>query len=849
MKYFSFVGRCAASVLAVLALASAGLASTAAAQEQPLRESYLTAPDNIASEVLAPRHENVTLSNLSPDGEVFLNTVEFGLPRLADFARPHYNIAGLQIDPRANRDRALSSETTTGLELIGARDGAVSGIDAPVDARITATRWSPDGSRLAYLAHFDEETHLYVADLETGVSTRVTDEPVLATLTTAAEWSGDGQHLFVVTLPEDRSDEPERPEVPTDLQVRMTSDEENRLRTYPALLEGPYEAELLEYYVTGQLVRINVSSEEITPVGEPAMIRNFDVAPDGEHLRVQTLKKPFSYIVPVSSFAWNEEIWDLEGEALVTLREAEAREGIPDAEEIEDFNRRNINWRPDGEGLSFILDPEEDEEEEESDDGDGEEAEEEDDDEVYRVMQWLPPYGEDDMHVVYESESRLNSVAYSDEADVLFITERKSGTEHVYAVFAEDTEETHTIYRHDTDDFYEDPGSLMRKTGSLGERVVRTSTNGEHVYLSGTQHYEDYAEEAPRPFLDRVEITSGETERLFQSEVDVHERVTAVLDDDLTEIMLVRQSPTLYPNSWRYDRETEERTQLTDNVDHNEAVTQAQRERFEVERPDGFSFWVDVVMPADWDGEPLPGLIWHYPREFDDQDDYEESARAYNKNAYPRVGTRSADIFVVHGYAVISPDWPIAGDRGTSNDNFIWSVVQNSTAVIDAAYERGYIDRSKMAIGGHSYGAFGTANAMIHTSFFKAGIAGAGNYNRTLTPLGFQRESSDIWRGADRYIQMSPFFWAERLDGALLMYHGAEDQNVGTFPINSDRMFHALNGLGKTASLYMYPHEAHGPQAEETLLDLWRRWADWLDHYLKDESIFKTDDEPAVADD
>ena len=238
-------------------------------------------------------------------------------------------------------------------------------------------------------------------------------------------------------------------------------------------------------------------------------------------------------------------------------------------------------------------------------------------------------------------------------------------------------------------------------------------------------------------------------------------------------------------------------------------------------------------MPQDWNGEPLPGLIWHYPREVDDQEDYNEGVRDYNQNRYPRIYARSSDILVKEGYAVLQPDWPITGERGSSNDNFVWSIVQNSTAVIDSAEARGYIDRHRMAIGGHSYGAFGTSNAMIHTSFFKAGIAGAGNYNRTLTPLGFQREPNDLWRGQDRYMQMSPIFWADRLDGALLMYHSEEDQNVGTWPTNSRRMFHALNGIGKDAALYMYPHEGHGPDAEQTILDLWTRWVDWLDYYVK----------------
>lgn len=834
----------AAGLLAVLLLVLT--AAPMAAQE--VREDYLTPPDHIAQHVLAPRHENVTLSNLSPSGEVFLNTQSIGLSPLDAWARPHYNLAGVQIDPQANRSRRFTTSTTTGLELIDATDGSVRTIDTPDGAGISTVRWSPDGSQVAFFAHEDDATHLYVADVASGASTRVSDAPMLATAVTSFDWSGDGASLFAVTVPADRGAEPQEPAVPETPTIRSTSTSENRLRTYPSLLEDPHEANLLRYYMTGQLTRISADGSQHDAIGEPALFRSIDPAPSGDYIRVQIAQEPFSYIVPARMFGWTEEVWDLDGESLVTLRTSEPREGDPEAEEMEDFNRSFIAWRPDGEGLSFVLKPDEEEDEEDNgddpgDDGtpdadaddpdDNDEEAEDDDSDKHRVMQWLPPFDDESQRVVYMADREIRGLTYNDAADLLFLEERHRGDDHLYAVFTDEPDSTYTLYRKDRDDFYDIPGGLETTTGSLGVRVARLTPDGTHAYLSGTQYFEDVQDDAPRPFLDRVEIRTGETERLFESAEDRYERITAILDDEAAHLMVERQSPTMLPDSYRLDRTNGDFAQLTQNSDPDEAVTQAQRERFQVERADGFTFWMEVVLPTDWDGERLPGLIWHYPREVDDQEDYDEGLRRYNKNTYPRIGARTADILVRHGYAVLKPDWPITGPRGTSNDNFVWSIVQNSTSVIDAAYERGFIDRNRMAIGGHSYGAFGTANAMIHTSFFKAGIAGAGNYNRTLTPLGFQRERADLWRGADRYIQMSPIFWADRLDGALLMYHGAEDQNVGTWPINSKRMFHAMNGLGKTAALYLYPHEGHGQRAEETLLDMWTRWADWLDAYVK----------------
>jgi len=827
-------------VLLSFVLLSAVPGSAAAQDEPNYNDNYITPPESISDEILAPRHESVTLNNLSPDGRFFLNQVESGLPQLSKLAKPWYNIAGLQIDHRANRNRSMTiDDPVIGLELIDARTGETRRLTTPRTATISDVRWSPAGDKLAFFAHYNRETHIYVANLESGESERLTERPVLATTVTDFEWTGDGESIIAILLPEERGAEPRRPQTPDVIKVRRTTNDENRLRTYQDLLEDSHDANLLEYYLTGQLAKIDVESNSIQHIGDPAMIRSFDASPIGEHVIVQTMSRPFPYIVPVSRFGWTEEIWDMDGNMLTELRISEDRLSVPDAEEVEDFGRREIDWRPDGAGLSMLLKSDAGEEDDGNDNGNGDSDSEQDEDSeedesTDRVILWTPPFGADDQTVVYETDSEMEDVMYNNDASVFLITEESSGNERLYAVYTDEPDSTYTIYDYDESEFYEDPGNVLRTYGDIGDYVVRMSSDMAKVYLEGTQYYEDFEENAPRPFVDEVNVRSGETVRIFQSSPDVYEEVNAVLDDDMTLMMLERESPEMYPNSWLFDRESDDMEQLTNNTDPNSAVTQAQRDRFKVKRADGFEFWMEVIMPRDWNGEPLPGLIWHYPREVDDQEDYNEGVRYYNKNRYPRIYARSSDILVKEGYAVLQPDWPIAGERGSSNDNFVWSIVQNSTAVIDSAEARGYIDRHKMAIGGHSYGAFGTSNAMIHTSFFKAGIAGAGNYNRTLTPLGFQREPNDLWRGQDRYMQMSPIFWADRIDGALLMYHSEEDQNVGTWPTNSRRMFHALNGIGKDAALYMYPHEGHGPDAEQTLLDLWARWVDWLDFYLKE---------------
>lgn len=830
--------------LLLIILCVSSIPQTADAQSPPdLREHYLTPPAEIGSAVLAPRHNNITLYNLNSNREVFLNSLEEGLSPLADYAKPYYNLGGLQINPQANRVRYFTTNSTTGLQLIGARDGDTEEIETPDDAKISSSEWSPDGSKVAYFAHFNDATHIYVADVESGESHRITDRPVLATLNTSFEWSADGQYIFTVLVPENRGNEPQKPQTPTTLLVKKTTNKENRLRTYQDLLEGAHEAQLLEYHATGQYARINVENQEVKNIGKPAMIRNINVDPGGEYTIVETMQRPFSYIVPVYRFGWVEEIWDLDGNVMTELRKSEVGVSVPDYEEEEHYGRSEIEWRPDGQGLSLITEPEDEEDEnrDDADDQTSDQGDEEEEDqqekekEPYRIIQWTAPFGEDDQTVVYESDNEMESVSYAEGSDVLFISEETSGNEHLYAIYPDDPDTSYTIYKYDNDDFYEDPGNLMYTNSESGLSVVRLAPDQAHVFLSGTQYYEDPQKNAPRPFIDKVNIKSGEKERIFQSSEDVYERVTAVLNDEVSEVVITRESADMHPDSWLINLNSGDETKLTSNTDYNEAITNAQRNRFKVKRSDGFEFWIEVVMPEDWNGEPLPGLIWHYPREYDDPEDYDKSQRDYNKNNFPGVYSRDPEFLTKLGYAVINADWPIAAERGAPNDGFVWSIVQNSTVVIDSAVSKGFLDRERVAIGGHSYGAFGTANAMIHTSFFEAGIAGDGNFNRTLTPMGFQREPRDLWRGQDRYVEMSPIFWADRMDGALLMYHGAEDQNVGTWPTNSRRMFHALNGIGKTAAMYIYPHEAHGPGAKETILDLWTRWVNWLDHYVKNE--------------
>ncbi len=389
----------------------------------------------------------------------------------------------------------------------------------------------------------------------------------------------------------------------------------------------------------------------------------------------------------------------------------------------------------------------------------------------------------------------------------------------------------------DTTAFYGNPGSMLTKRGTNGGDVAIVSAASE-VFLKGTQYAREYIANPPKEFLDKVEMASGKKTRVFEGAKDGAETLGALLDDNGATAIVTRESPTTVPNAYLKDMKTGTLMQLTKNVDPAPEFTTLQRRRVVVTRVDGIRFVVQVTLPADYKaGTHLPGLFWFYPREYTDQAGYDRTLRTENVNRFPTSGPRSMGFFATQGYAVANFDPPVIGEAGRMNDNYVSDLVMNLTAVVDELDRQGFIDRTRLGIGGHSYGAFSTVNALVHTPFFKAGIAGDGMYNRTLTPNGFQTERRDLWNGQRTYLEMSPMLSADKMQGALLMYHSLEDQNVGTDPTSSIRMMQALRANSKTAALFLYPYEAHGPATKETLLDLWSRWSAWLDLYVKNDGM------------
>jgi dipeptidyl aminopeptidase/acylaminoacyl peptidase len=854
------------------------------ADEVIKQESYATPPKELADAVLLPRYLNASLSNLSPDKKWFLSEIGDGPVPMKTFSKPFHELGGVFIDYKANRARGLTNRTNVGIQVISAADGSKKPVQVPPGARISNATWSPDSANIAYFVHGEDATHIWIADVATLKSRQFTKTPVLATLVSSFEFTADGKNMTAVLIPDGRAAMPAAPTAPTGPTVKLADSDRNRLRTFPSLMSTTYEKALLEWHATGQVALIDVAKGTIRKIGQPTMVRSLDASPDGKYVRVTRMVKPFSYDVPVSSFGSIEEVWDAaDGRMMAKLIDRPINLGVQDDTQPpadppaqggggrgggNQTGKRELAWRADGQGLTYLEQeppppgedtagrggrgrggrgaaadtaPATDQE-----GGRGARAPQRKD----RLYQWTAPFDDASRKVIYENNTRMTGVRYSPDTKIIFFSERNGQNALEYAVNLAEPAQRYTLARYRADDIYVNPGSLVgvrgggggggrggggggRGGGGGGGGPVLLSADGNSVYFQGTAHDKNPNEVGPKTFIDKVAIKTGDKQRIYESDnKGVFERVSSILDIDAGKYIIARESPTEI--SQQYLVAGGQRTQLTKNVDYTPDLTRAQVERFAVERADGFKFRVTVTLPQNYQkGTRLPAIFWFYPREFSDQESYDRPDRTFNKNSFPNFGARSMEFFTRLGYAVVEPDSPIVGPTGQMNNNYVHDLRNNLAAVIDELDRRALADRTKLAIGGHSYGAFSTVNAMVHTPFFKAGIAGDGAYNRTLTPIGFQSERRDLWEAPNVYLSMSPFLYANNMTGALLMYHGLADQNVGTDPINSIRLYHALNGLGKTASLYLYPLEDHGPASKETLLDLWARWAAWLDKYVK----------------
>lgn len=825
-----------------------GTGSLAAQQEQ-FEESYLLPSESIQDILNRDRHYD-TLNAMSPDGDHFMIQINGEFSSLELMAQKTYRLAMLEFCPDVNREWRLSTYGIKGLKIYSLSQRRSWEVELPKGIFISDMTWSLDGKKIAFLAHLREGTQVWTADVSSGKTEPLNEAYVMATLagrpqrrrpTTAPsrmlQWTPDGS-VITLLVPPDRGAEPRKNSTPSTPIIRSTREKPTPTRTYPFLLRIPHDKELFRYYTTAQLALL-APGQPPRKIGRPALYMNISLSPDGKYVLAGKMVEPLSYIVGHNGFPRELQVMDLEGKVLSTIRKVPLQEAIvrDRGRGIEQDLPRDVAWRPDGKGLTFLW-----REKKKKD----EQAERESDDSERkdRLMFLAPPFDMSQVQTLVISKKRFSQVSYSREGRYAFTTLTEGqGTKRRQEIVAFDLRRKKPrqyilVKDIDPDDVLNLPGEIITRTTGNGIVYTLLSRDRRSMCLQGPGYKEDFE---PRPFVDRVTISSGKKERIFEGSSDMFERPLFPLDEDTTQIIISRESKTVFPDSylWRKDGST---VKLTKNRDPFPEVATSERIDFEFTRRDGLIIQGRVSLPTGYkQGIRVPAVFWAYPREYQSFEESKKAAiRSRNHNAFPHLNYRNAsEIWLTQGYAVVVPDIPIIGKGNAYNNNYIAHLVDSMYAAIRKVDQMGYVDVDRIGVGGHSYGAFMTANLLAHTSYFKAGIAGDGAFNRSLTPMTFQKERRFLWEAQDTILEMSPFFYADHIDTPLLMYHGAEDNNTGSFLIQSERLLQALTGLGKKAVLYIYPFESHGPRCKETYMDLWARWLNWFNTYVKKSSVEK----------
>lgn len=786
------------------------------AQEPETEAVYRSPATELAALVDAPQTPSVSLA---PDESVLLLMTRPGAPSIAEVSAPELRLAGLRIDP-ANYGPSRS-RTFDGL-LLRTLDGVETPISGlPEEPRIGSVRWAPDGEHVAFTQTTPERVELWVVDVEAARARRLLDRPLNdAYFGTSFTWLSDGETLVARTLPAGHGEPPPEPRVPDGPVIQETTGEAAPARTYQDLLENPHDEAVFEHYATSQLVRVGLDGE-IDEIGEPGLIRSVEPSPDARYLLVETTHRPFSYLVPAYRFPTRIEVWDTEGRVVTEIADLPLQDKVPTGFGSVPTGVRSISWRADEPATLYWV--------EALDEGDASVETDERD----RVYMLDDPF-DGEPTAIATLPLRYGGLFWSD-AGFAVVAESWFATRQVrmYEIDPDDPGEMRSIFEFSMEDRYADPGRPLMTETEWGTSILRTTEDGRTLFLTG----QGASPEGNRPFLRKMDLDTGETEELFRSSEPYYELPVALIDADEGTLLTRRETTTEPPNFYLRDLDDGSVTPVTDFPHPYPELADIQTEVIEYERADGLPLTAKLYLPPGYDAEedgPLPTFVWAYPTEFKSAD--AAGQRSDSPYQFKRVSYWGAIPYVTRGYAVIDDaSMPVVGEGDDEpNDTFRQQLVANARAAIDEGVRRGVVDPDRVAVGGHSYGAFMTANLLAHSDLFRAGVARSGAYNRTLTPFGFQREERLFWEAPEIYFGMSPFMHADKIDEPILLIHGEADNNSGTFPIQSIRLYNAIKGLGGSARLVMLPAESHGYVARESLLHMLWETDQWLSRHVKE---------------
>lgn len=788
---------------------------------------YQKPPKEILDLVDAPLAPGV---NLDSKGEYAVLFYRNAYKSIAELSEKELRLAGFRINPktnigsRTNYYNNLKVKKTSGKEV-----RQVSGL--PADARLANFRWSPDQKMMAFTHTSDKLVEVWVCNIEKATARRLSAEAANANLGNPVEWFADGSALLVRMMPGGRKALINTAEsIPTGPVITQSNGEKAQNRTYQDLLKNPDDESNFEQLTYSEIHKVNLDGTSEKWLNDVAMYSDMDFSPDGNYVMIEVIERPFSYIVPFYRFPSETSIYSKAGVVVQKVNSVPLTEVLPKGFMSERTGKRNMSWRADKPSTlvwAEVLD------------GGDPENEVEYRDEVFQLE---PPFNGTAKSIL-KVKNRFAGIEWgNDEVAVAYDWWWNDRNTKTYVFNPSDASQApKVISDRSYQDRYSDPGDFMTSLNQYNKSTLMIHEG--KTYLLGDGH----SEKGQFPFVDEYNLANGETKRLYQSKyTDKIEDIRDIIDPAEGKILVRIESSNEYPNYYfRYINKKNKLVAITDFENPFKSIQDVRKEVIKYKREDGLELEATLYLPAGYDKkkkEKLPMILWAYPREFKDKNSASQTTSNPNEFTYPFWG--SPIYWVTRGYVVLDDAaFPIVGEGDEEpNDSFRQQLVANAKAAIDAVDELGYIDPKRVAVGGHSYGAFMVANLLSHSDLFAAGIARSGAYNRTLTPFGFQSEERSYWEAPEVYYTMSPFMHADKMKTPLLLIHGQADNNSGTYPLQSERYFNALKGLGAPARLVMLPKESHGYRAKESILHLLWEQDKWLEKHVKNR-VMETGEE------
>jgi len=762
-------------------------------------------------------------------------------PSISRVATPFLRLAGVRVEPKNHSKHDTPggygiTPCATGFDLVHIADaqqnyGAQIHVALPAGACPGEPIWAADGKRFAFVNLAAASVELWIGDAQTGEVHRVPGARLNPMFEDEMQWMPDQKTLLVKLVPMGMGAPPPEPILPIGPSIQETEGEKGQSSTYEVrdTLNNQHDEDLFDYYAASQLALINAATGVITPIGKPANYEALDPAPDGQHILVTAIHKPYSYLVTYERFPKEVEVWDVSHPvhvlthtiASLPLADRVPIHGVP-------TGPRDFSWRA-TEPATLVY-------AEALDGGDWNVNVPARD----KVMLLKAPFTAPAVEITRTGQ-RYAGFAWAEQPSVALVTEYDNNR-HWRKTFITNVDDPQQkprlLWDLSTDEHYANPGSTVTRQLANGSWVVRQ--DGDSVYLAGVGASPD----GDRPFLDRLDLKTLKTERLFRSGKTSFERFLSLTGPDTRTFLTWHQSPADPPNAFRrtlgkpVDAPAGEAAfnsssiAITHIPDPTPEVRAIKKRLVKYKRADGLDLSFTLFTPPGYqEGTRVPTILYAYPL------DYADASTAGQVTGSQETFTQLYEyrLLLLAGYAIIDDaSFPIIGDPKKAYDTYLEQLVADAKAAVDEAVQLGVADPNRIGVTGHSHGALMTANLVAHSDLFRAGVATSGSYNKTLTPFGFQNERRSVWEATDVYLKVSPFFFADKIKIPLLIMHGAEDANPGTTPIQASKLYEAIRGNGGTARLVLLPHEPHWYTAMESNEQLVYEMLRWFDKYVKD---------------